>query len=194
MFLTRLKRVALALVVSGTIGLGGAFLSRNMARAQPDKPSKPSPSSVASTSDTPADVKYVEAVKKDLAALQGEWEVESFIGYGRNLDLPPTREKRTLRISGNKATLFIGPQVLRMTWLIDPTTQPKTLDILYEPSPAGAKAEGSAFAGKVGPAIYELDGEALKDCSDDPGGTRPEAFVSLPRTSRSLMVFKRVRH
>jgi RNA polymerase sigma factor (sigma-70 family) len=32
MFLTRLKRVALALVVSGTICLGGAFLSRNMAK------------------------------------------------------------------------------------------------------------------------------------------------------------------
>jgi len=45
----------------------------------------------------------------------------------------------------------------------------------------------------VGPAIYELEGDTLKECSDDPGEQRPEEFSSLRKTNRSVLILKRVK-
>jgi uncharacterized protein (TIGR03067 family) len=80
-----------------------------------------------------------------------------------------------------------------MTWLIDPTKQPKRLDICYEQRLVEGKIEEGDVNGKVGPAIYELDGDSMRECSDDPGGRRPTEF-STPRDSqRSMLILKRVK-
>jgi RNA polymerase sigma factor (sigma-70 family) len=189
MFLHKLKRIALAAAVLGAIGLGGGFLSRDLATAQQEKPSERHAAGTPAGREPAKADRYLEAVKKDLAALQGEWELVSFVGYGTNLDLPADRAKRTLVIAGNEATLFVGPQEIRMTWLIDPTRQIKALDICYEKSKAG----DSPFEGKVAAAVYEIDGDTLTECSEDPGNQRPEGFHSPRGTHRSLMVYKRIR-
>jgi RNA polymerase sigma factor (sigma-70 family) len=192
MLLNRVKRIAVVVAVLGAIGLGGGLLSGNLASAD-DKPAAQRPSETPIAREPTKVDRYVEAVRKDLAALQGEWELVSFVGYGKKLDLPEDRAKRTLVIKGNEAILFIGPQELRMTWLIDPTKQPKTLDVCYEKSPSDEDAEGRSFLQKVGPAIYELDGDTLKECSDDPGNPRPDRIAAPRGAHRSLMVYKRIK-
>jgi uncharacterized protein (TIGR03067 family) len=193
MVLRKMKRVALVVAVLGTIGSGGGFLSLDLATAQQEKPAEARKVETPTTRESSKATRYVEAMKKDLAGLQGEWELVSFIGYGRKLDLPADRSRRTLVIAGNEASLFIGPQELRMTWLIDPTKKAKTLDICYEKTPSDAKVEASAFAGKVGAAIYEIDGDTLKECSEDPGNQRPDSFDAPRGTQRSLMIYKRIK-
>jgi RNA polymerase sigma factor (sigma-70 family) len=191
MFFRKLRKVALVVAVLGAIGFGGGFHSRDLATAQ-DKAAEPRRGEAPAARGSKAE-RYVEAVKKDLAALQGEWELVSFNGYGRKLDLPADRARRTLLIVGNEATLSVGPQEVRMSWLIDPTKPIKTLDICYERPPAGGKADDAPFGGKVAAAVYEIDGDTLKQCNEDPGNPRPDGFDAPRGTHRSLMVFKRVK-
>jgi RNA polymerase sigma factor (sigma-70 family) len=195
MLVRKLRRGVLAVAVLGAIGLWGGFLSRHTATAQQGKPAAP-PKEGTPAARASAKAKanrYVEAVQKDLAALQGEWEIESFAFSGKRLDLPEDRAKRTLVISGNEATTYVGPQEVRATWLIDPTRELKSLDICYEKEPPDAKGEKPALGGKVGAAIYQIDGDTLKVSGDEPGNPRPDAFLAFRGTQRFLLVYKRIK-
>jgi RNA polymerase sigma factor (sigma-70 family) len=196
MLLTKLKiATAVLLVVAALLGGAGLIYQTQAAeQPQPQRASeKDDKEQHPAAKGQPKVGEYVEAVTKDLERLQGKWELILFVGYGQKLELPKETGRRTLVIEGNKATLHVGSQEVRMTWLIDPTKKPKTLDECYEQSFSNGKAEQGGFGGKVGPAIYELEGDALKVCSDDPGGERPGAFVAMPKTKRSLMTFKRIK-
>jgi uncharacterized protein (TIGR03067 family) len=195
MLLSKLKGVMAALLLVAAVVGGAGLLCQTQAAEQPEArgaPEKDDKEKQPAAKGRPKVGEYVEAVARDLERLQGKWELTSFVGYGKKLELPKDKERRTLIVEGNKATLHVGPQEVRMTWLIDPTKKPKTLDECYEQSFSDGKAEKGAFGGMVGPAIYELEGDALKVCSDDPGGERPIFFLALPKTKRSLMVFKRI--
>jgi RNA polymerase sigma factor (sigma-70 family) len=196
MLLTKLKTAtAVLLVVSALVGGAGLIYQTQAAEQQEARRAseKDNKEKQPAAKGKPKVVEYVEAVTKDLERLQGKWELTSFVVYGQTLELPKDTERRTLIIEGNKATLYIGPQEIRMTWLIDPTKKPKTLDICYEQSFSDGKAEKGAFEGKVWPAIYELEGDTLRECSDDPGGERPSDFSAPRKTKRSLMTYKRIK-
>jgi RNA polymerase sigma factor (sigma-70 family) len=196
MLLNKPKVVMVVLVVLGMVAFGGGLFTRHMAAAQQDKPPEESKGERAKAREQSKVDEHVEAVKKELQRLQGTWEILSFEIPTGKMDLPADKKLRTLTIDGTKATLRIRKQEIVMTWLIDPTKKPKRLDICYEQRFVEGKIDEAGFErfdGKVGPAIYELEGDSLKECSDDPGEQRPAEFSTPRTTHRSLLILKRIK-
>jgi hypothetical protein len=104
-----------------------------------------------------------DAVKKELAAMDGEWYMVSAEREGRTL---PGSYGRTAKVS------------------VDPSKTPKTIDY--------AVAEGQ-FQGQTQLGIYELDGDDVKYCFADPGNPRPTDFTTRGKIGYTVGVWKRIK-
>jgi uncharacterized protein (TIGR03067 family) len=125
-----------------------------------------------------------EAVMKDLGALKGTWTVVSADRDGKKLSDEQVKGVRFTIGENGKALVKKGEQVLfEGTIKIDPTKTPRTED-------ATQTSEGEN-KGKTTLSIYEIEGDALKICSAEPGKDRPAEFSSKPGSGRFLRVFKR---
>ncbi len=122
------------------------------------------------------------AIKKDLAALQGEWSMVSGSADGQSM--PPEMVKQMKRVcKGDESTTTMGGQVfMKATITIDPTKKPKTID--YQMTEGFTK-------GKKQLGIYELDGDTFKSCFSAAGAERPTDFTSKPGDGRTLSVWRR---
>lgn len=122
------------------------------------------------------------AVKKDMAALQGEWSMVS--GSADGQPMPDEMRKQMKRIcKGDEATTMMGAQVfLKAKIAIDPSKKPKTID--YQMTEGFTK-------GKTQLGIYEVDGDTFRSCFAKPGAERPTDFASKPGDGRTLSVWKR---
>src|SRR6185503_4368498 len=105
-----------------------------------------------------------EAIKKDLAQLQGEWSMVSGTADGQAM--PDEIRKQMKRIcKGEETTVMMGDQVfLKAKIALDPSKKPRTID--YEMIEGFTK--GWRQAG-----IYELEGDTFKACFGKPGSERP---------------------
>jgi uncharacterized protein (TIGR03067 family) len=123
-----------------------------------------------------------EAVKKDLALLQGEWSMIS--GSADGQPMPEEVRKQMRRVcKGDEATTTMAGQVyLKAKITLDPSKKPKTID--YEMT-------GGFTQGKKQLGIYEVDGDTFKSCFGKPGAERPADFASKPGDGRTLSVWKR---
>ena len=123
-----------------------------------------------------------EAVKKDLAQLQGEWSMVSGSADGQPMpDLLLKQMKRVCK--GDEATVKMAGQIyIKAKVTIDPSKKPKTID--YQMTDGFTK-------GKKQLGIYEVDGESFKSCFGKPGAERPTDFTSQPGDGRTLSVWKR---
>ena len=123
-----------------------------------------------------------EAVKKDMAQLQGEWLMVS--GSADGYPMPDGMIGRSKRVcKGDELTVIVGGQpFMKAKITIDPTKKPKTIDYLM--------TEGFT-KGKTQLGIYELDGDTLKSCFAGPGDERPTDFTSKTGDHRTLSVWKR---
>jgi uncharacterized protein (TIGR03067 family) len=123
-----------------------------------------------------------EAVKKDLAQLQGEWSMVSGSADGQPMpDLLLKQMKRVCK--GDEATVTMAGQVYIKTKIsIDPSKKPKTID--YQMTDGFTK-------GKKQLGIYEVEGESFKSCFGKPGAERPRDFTCKPGESRTLSVWQR---
>src|SRR5438445_1018309 len=94
-----------------------------------------------------------EAVKRDLALLQGEWSMVS--GSADGQPMPDEMRKQMKRVcKGDETTTTMGGQVfLKAKITIGPSQKPKTID--YQMIEGFTK-------GKTQLGIYELDGETFK--------------------------------
>jgi uncharacterized protein (TIGR03067 family) len=110
-----------------------------------------------------------EAVKKDLAQLQGEWTMVS--GSANGEAMPEEMRKEMKRLcKGDEITVMMGEQVfLKAKFTLDPSKKPKTID--YEMTEGYTK-------GKKQLGIYELNGDTFKACFNSPGAERPTEFKS----------------
>ena len=116
-------------------------------------------------------------VEDEVKKLEGTWVVVSATLDGK----PIESEERAREVSFAGYKLVIKTEAgkeEKWTFKIDPTKKPKTLDVT---------PEVKATPAKVGSAIYELDGDRLKICIDDP---RPKEFTD---TDQPLLIFKRKR-
>jgi len=123
-----------------------------------------------------------EAVKKDMAQLQGEWLMVS--GSADGYPVPDGMLGRSKRVcKGDELSVIVGGQpFMKAKITIDPTKKPKTIDYLM--------TEGFT-KGKTQLGIYELDGDTLKSCFAGPGDERPTDFTCKPGDHRTLSVWKR---
>jgi uncharacterized protein (TIGR03067 family) len=123
-----------------------------------------------------------EAVKKDMAQLQGEWSMVS--GSADGQPMPDEMRKQMKRVCrGDEATTTMAGQLyIKAKITIDPSKKPKTID--YQMTDGFTK-------GKKQLGIYEVDGDTFSSCFGKPGAERPTEFTSKPGDGRTLSVWKR---
>jgi len=123
-----------------------------------------------------------EAVKKDMAGLQGEWSMVSGSADGQDMEGEMVKQMKRV-CKGDELTVSMGERTFfKAKIAIDPSTKPKTID--YDMTDGPNK-------GKKQLGIYELDGDTFKACFGAPGADRPTDFTSKPGEHRTLSVWKR---
>jgi uncharacterized protein (TIGR03067 family) len=140
--------------------------------------------SLAAVTLVPAWAEENEAVKKDMALLQGEWTMVS--GSADGQPMPDSMLKQMKRVcKGDETTTTSGGQVFfKAKITIDPSKKPKTIDYqMTEGFTKGQKQLG----------IYEIDGDTFRSCFGKPGAGRPTDFTSKPDEGRTLSVWKRTK-
>jgi uncharacterized protein (TIGR03067 family) len=108
-----------------------------------------------------------DAIKKDMALLEGEWSMVS--GEADGTPLPPQFLKDSRRVvKDGVTTVHLGGQLfMKARFRLDPTRKPKTIDYdMLEGATKGQKQLG----------IYEIDGERVRFCFAAPGQERPTEF------------------
>ena len=123
-----------------------------------------------------------KAIETDLAAMQGEWLMES--GSADGYPVPDAMRRGFKRVcKSDQVTVTNGEQVvMRAKITIDPAKTPKTID--YEVIDGPTK-------GKRHLGIYELDGAKLKSCFGAPDMKRPTTFDSKVGDRTTSSVWKR---
>jgi uncharacterized protein (TIGR03067 family) len=122
-----------------------------------------------------------DAVKKELKLLQGNWEMQSFETNGNHL--PDEKVKAIkLTIKDNRYVVDLGEQKFELTFKIDPTKKPKTIDLTM--------AKGEEKAVTLG--IYEITGDTFKICRTlEAGRDRPTEFATKEGSGTGMSVYKR---
>jgi len=119
---------------------------------------------------------------KRLAEFQGEWSMVSGVMNGQAMDRSTVQWVRRIT-TGNEIAVCAGPQTLmRMTFTIDASTSPKSIDYV---NTAGS------YKGKTQLGIYQFDRDLLTVCVSSPGAVRPRAFTSEKGAGHTLTVWKR---
>jgi uncharacterized protein (TIGR03067 family) len=110
-----------------------------------------------------------DAIKKDLAQLQGEWTMVSASADGQSMSEDMLKQMKRV-CKGDEITVTMGDQVfLKAKITIDPSKKPKTID--YDMTEGFSK-------GKKQLGIYELNGDTFKACFNSAGAERPTEFKS----------------
>lgn len=123
-----------------------------------------------------------EAIKKDMALLEGEWTMVSAERAGQ--PLPDDLLKTAKRVAKDgETTVTIGGSVfVKAKYTVDPSKKPKTIDYTL--------TEGTN-KGKTQLGIYEFDADTVKFCFGGIGYTRPTDFTANAESGRTLSVWKR---
>jgi len=119
--------------------------------------------------------------------LNGTWKPQQAVLAGQPSP-PAVLEAITLTIDGTNYEVVVvtekGPSPDRGTLAFDPTANPKAMTITGVEGPN---------AGRIIPAIYELDGDTLRICYDLSRKQRPAEFKSAPATRLYLVTYQRVK-
>jgi uncharacterized protein (TIGR03067 family) len=123
-----------------------------------------------------------DAVKKEMAQLEGDWSMVSGEADGQSMPKEMVATGKRVAKDG-ETTITIGGQVyFKAKFSIDPTKKPKAIDYTMTEGPT---------KGKTHLGIYELDGDTLKFCFAAPGKDRPTEFTAKEGSERTLSVWKR---
>ncbi|HYV38585.1 MAG TPA: sigma-70 family RNA polymerase sigma factor, partial [Gemmataceae bacterium] len=185
MLLTKLKPIV-ALMLAASLLSGVAWVVAGGVGAG-QKPAAAKPGNEAKAPAAPPVATQDDAVKKDLQALQGTWLA---VIVERNGEKAPEDALKNVKVVIKEDKIVFNLDSdnrnppFKTTFKIDPSKKPKAMDI----SPEEGPQEGVSV-----PAIYELDGDALKICLDDRKGTsdkRPTEFKTTPGSRLLLFVLK----
>jgi uncharacterized protein (TIGR03067 family) len=127
--------------------------------------------------DAPAD-----AVKKEMALLDGEWTMVSGERDGQPLPDAFVQSGKRVAKDGETTVTFGDMLLMKAKIKIDPSKKPKTID--YDVTDGSAK-------GKTVLGIYEIDGDTVKFCFAAPDKERPTEFKSKEGSGHTLSFWKR---
>jgi uncharacterized protein (TIGR03067 family) len=128
-----------------------------------------------------ADTAKDDAVKKDLKALQGTWTVVSMEMDGKFLP-DESRRKIKLTIAGEAFTFDNGEGTHGGIYKVDPTKDPKELDIVI--------TRGDE-KGKVYLVSYKFEGGRMIQCMELSNERRPREFTGKAGSGCALEVWQR---
>ena len=123
-------------------------------------------------------------VKKDKDKLQGTWKAVTAQERGESKE---DAGDHRLIFSGDEFSVKKGDEtIIKGKFKIDSSKKPKQIDMEI------TDASKEKFNGKTAVGIYELDGDTLKWCANEPGGAeRPKKFSSDAETKHILVTLKR---
>ena len=128
-----------------------------------------------------ADTAKEEAVNKDLKQLQGTWTVVSMEMDGKFLP-DETRKKIKLTIQGENFTFDNGKDTHGGLYKVDPTKDPKELDIVI------TRGEEK---GKVYLVSYKFEGGKMIQCMELSNQGRPRDFTGKAGSGCALEIWQR---
>jgi uncharacterized protein (TIGR03067 family) len=130
-------------------------------------------------------VSLEEAVKEDRKTLAGTWQAVSYELDGKKAPADDLKDVQLVVDAEGKATAKrAGQTFIAGTTKIDPTKEPKTIDVSY--------LEGD-IKRQTALGIYEVKGDTLRICRAAPAKDRPTEFSSKPGSGHTLMVYKRAK-
>jgi uncharacterized protein (TIGR03067 family) len=137
---------------------------------------------LAAVAVTQARAEDADALKKEMARLEGEWQMTSGVADGT--PIPDAMLPQVRRVcKGDQVTTSLNDRVImKATIKIDPSKNPKTIDYAVTEGPT----QGQTHLG-----IYALDADTFKSCFAAPGGQRPTDFTSKAGDQKTSTVWKR---
>lgn len=123
------------------------------------------------------------AVSKDLKALQGTWQLDEMEVDGIKVE-PAKLKGTTVTIKGNVYVSVAGKRKQEVTLRLDPTQDPKHLDMIFRSGPN---------KDKVHRGIYRIlpDGRFQISRGLNPEQERPREFATWPGTSCFVATWRR---
>jgi uncharacterized protein (TIGR03067 family) len=123
-----------------------------------------------------------DAVKKELAALEGEWSMVSGERDGQALAEDIVKTGKRVSKDGETAVSFGDTVYMKAKYTIDATKTPKTIDYEVIDGP---------FKGKKQLGIYKIEDDKATFCFAAPDKDRPTKFESKAGSDQILSVWKK---
>jgi uncharacterized protein (TIGR03067 family) len=118
--------------------------------------------------------------RKELA---GKWQAATYALNGNKASAEDLKKVQlVIDAEGNTRALNDGKVFIASTTRIDPTAEPKTIDMFY--------TQGDS-KGKTSLGIYKIEDDILTICRAAPDKARPTEFDSKPDSGQTLMTYKR---
>ncbi len=125
--------------------------------------------------------KKLKAIQAELKKFEATWKFVSIEVEG-----DPVPEDKfvgdRLVLKGRQFTSNVQGNTTHGVFKIDPTVNPKTIDLTFTDGPGKDKTQKG---------IYELEGDTQKICFSLPGRPRPTEFVSKPDSRQMIQVLER---
>jgi uncharacterized protein (TIGR03067 family) len=118
-----------------------------------------------------------DAVKKEMALLEGEWSMVSGEADGQVMPREFVQTGKRSAKDGETTITMGGRVYFKATFSIDPKKKPKAIDYVMTEGPT---------KGKTHLGIYELEGDTVKFCFAAPGKERPTDFTAKEGSQRTL--------
>jgi RNA polymerase sigma factor (sigma-70 family) len=176
-FLT-IASILAATVVATVVATGVGLTSYRAYTAEPPVAERP----IKADAPPPAG-------QNDARLIRGTWTTVSSERDGIPATPAPANLRAKVEITADTYGIRANVAVVRvpfdaMTYRLDPTKQPKEMDF--------TTTDGTN-KGRLIPAIYALQGDALTICFAKPGGVRPTKFTTAAGSGHVLVVLKRDR-
>jgi uncharacterized protein (TIGR03067 family) len=123
-----------------------------------------------------------DAVKKEMASLEGEWSMVSGERDGQAIPEELLKNAKRSTKDGETTIAFGDTVYMKAKFTIDPSKKPKEIDYTVTEGDNKDKKQ-------LG--IYELDGDTAKFCFSAPDEKRPTDFTAKDGSTRTLSVWKR---